>query len=347
MSDTMLLFSESLDDLIFARKNSLQVIRYASNFKTLHDIVEKFKNPTVLVKSPFYNLDTQKFLKDHSCNIFQYSSFLDLQKLITSEISDTSREVKDFSVLCEKSPTFSHLVGSSPAMQKLRNQIVKIASLHISVLILGETGTGKTTVARAIHELSERRNMPFKSEVLSNPNESVVEAKLFGSTKGAFTDAMETSGIFEDANGGTLFIDEIGEISPNVQTKLLQVLSEGVINRIGSNKEIKVDNRMIFATNANLELKVKKGEFREDLFYRINDVVIKIPPLRERLEDIEEIATAFLKREKCNKTISKNAIKALQTFSWKGNVRELEKCLRRAALIFCDGDTIEPEHLQF
>lgn len=355
MTDEAVLFSDSLDDLIFAREQSQKIIRYASDLEILERVLAKFKTQHLFAKSSLATEQFKNIVSRHSCDFKAFSSSSELKNLLnddsspirTTEVSHSENaHSEEMQKYCEISPTFSSLVGSSPAMQKLRAEIVRVARFDVSVLLVGETGTGKTTVAHAIHELSSRRKMPFKDGVLSNSNESLIEAKLFGVSKGGFTGAVEGKGLFEEANGGTLFLDEIGEISANIQTKLLQVLSEGVINRIGSNKDIHIDNRMIFATNANLESKIKLGTFREDLFYRINDVTIRLPPLRERLEDIPEIAHAVLKREKINKQISETALKALQSLAWKGNVRQLEKCVKNAALLYSDSDTIEAKDIR-
>ena len=352
MIEGAVLFSENLEDLLFVRGKSEKILRYASDFTMLQRILQKFAPQTVIFSSSSPQ-NIKDFIKSSGSRFFEYSTKTELESLLQqtdfdfSDSDESSFEnspgLKNFS---EISPAFASLVGSSPAMQKLRQMILKIAASDVSVLILGETGTGKTSFARAIHELSSRREKPFKDCVLSNSNEALVESKLFGVAEGGFTGAVAGKGLFEECDGGTLFLDEIGEISANTQTKLLQVLSEGVINRIGSNKDIKVDDRMIFATNANLEAKIKLGEFREDLFYRINDVTLRLPPLRERLEDIPDLCREILRREKIRKKISDSAIAVMQTLPWKGNVRQLEKCIKNAALLYSEGETIEPKHIK-
>ena len=370
MADFAIIFSDRIEDLFFARENSQKNFRFAYDTLMLARIIDRFGSQAVFAKANFIDEETRCLIRDCFSRCYEYSSESELLSLIkkfnSNEIegiiseeefyADQSNQesfsaillpkVEDYKNLYELSPTFASLVGNSPAMQNLRNEIVRFSTFDVSVLILGETGTGKTTIARAIHELSYRRKMPFKSEVLSNSNEAHIESKLFGVSSGGFTGAVERKGLFEETDGGTLFLDEIAEITPNIQTKLLQVLSEGVINRIGSNKDIRVDNRMIFATNAKLELKVKEGFFREDLFYRINDVTIRIPPLRERLEDIPELCREFLKREKIKKEISDSAIKVMQTLNWKGNIRQLEKCIKNAALLYSEGDIIEARDIR-
>lgn len=352
MSEVFVVFSNNLEDLNFVRTKSNILFLFAADISILQQMAARFSDFTVFAYS---NCIDSEFISLADRNIFCYSEYRnhsELESLVFRLNSSYEKEnsdnayIENYKNFCELSPAFALLAGSSPAMQKLRKTIIQIAPFDVSVLILGETGTGKTTVARAIHELSNRRKKCFKSEVLSNSNETLIESKLFGVSEGGFTGAVPGKGLFEECEGGTLFFDEIGELSMNIQTKLLQVLSEGVINRIGSNKDIPVDNRMIFATNANLDAKIKAKEFREDLFYRINDVIIKIPPLRERLEDIPDLCQMFLKREKLNKTISKSALMFLQTFPWKGNIRQLEKCIKKAALLYCHGDVIEPDHLK-
>ena len=350
MTETCILFSDSLENLIFARENSERIFRYASDFEFLKRLVTKFGSQKVIAHDSVLNENARNFLSERNCTFSSFSSNAELGKLLGNDGTVQAHSVLAEADMSENifhiSPTFSTLVGSSPVMRRLRSDILRIASVDVSVLILGETGTGKSTVARALHELSSRREKPFRSEILSNSNESLVESKLFGVADGGFTGAVARKGVFEEADGGTLFLDEIGEISPNIQTKLLQVLSEGIINRIGSNKSISVDNRMIFATNANLEAKIRQGTFREDLLYRINDVTLRFPPLRERLEDIPDLCRAYLKREKITKDISDSAIKTLQTFSWKGNVRQLEKVLKNAALLYSESDVIEPKDIR-
>lgn len=354
MSEKILILSGNLEHITFARELLGDEILYASDLNFLKRILEHETLSLAYIHSDFFSPELESFLQNQGCHYRVFHSSLDLEKSLAEKSAgkdgqENSSGNLSFSedAFAELSPSFSLLAGTSRQMQQLRQTILKIAAFDVSVLILGETGTGKTTVARAIHELSARRKKIFKEVVLSTMNESLIESKLFGVAEGGFTGAVAGKGVFEEADGGTLFFDEIGEISANVQTKILQVLSEGVINRIGSNKDIRVDNRMIFATNANLDMKIRTKEFREDLLYRINDVTIRIPPLRERLEDIPALARCFLKRSKINKEISGPALAALQTFSWKGNVRQLEKVLKNAALLYCDGDVIEPEHIRF
>ena len=370
MSNSCILFTDKLDDLIFARHKSSKTVRFASDVQLLSKNLDKYGLQAVFVRDSCLSEKLNSLCDEKSFKYHKYSTMTELSLLLekfdsdedifcddskdssdSSSILNYSFDEEKHKMLCEMSPAYAKLLGSSPAMQKLRAEIIKVAAFDISVLLLGETGTGKTLIARAIHELSSRRKAAYKQELLINSNETLIESRLFGVSKGAFTGALESAGTFEITNGGTLFLDEITEIGWNIQGKLLQVLSEGVISRIGSNKEIHVDNRMIFATNKNIEIKVKKGEFREDLYHRINDVTLRIPPLRERIEDIPEIAEAVLielQKENIYKTISPAAISALKTLPWTGNIRQLEKVVRKAALD-CQmeqSEVIEPRHIR-
>lgn len=339
------LFSTKADDIIFARKASPLICKFASDISILRQILEKSQGFPVLVAKHCINQDFISLIKGSFLSYSEYNDKNELKSLLCALYEKEKAKSKSAPLSSPLSPTYSSLIGSSIAMNKLRQALLKISAYDVSVILLGETGTGKTTVAKAIHELSPRREKPFRMEVLSTSNENLIESRLFGVTKGGFTGAVESKGIFEDADGGTVFLDEIGEIGRTFQTKLLQVLSEGIVRRIGSHKDIPVDNRMIFATNANIEAKIKNGEFREDLFYRINDIILRLPPLRERLEDIPELCAYFLRQNKISKHISDSAIKAMQSFSWRGNIRQLEKCIKNAALIYSEGDTIEPDDL--
>jgi transcriptional regulator with PAS, ATPase and Fis domain len=236
-------------------------------------------------------------------------------------------------------------------MKKVLEIAKKVALSSSTVLILGESGTGKEVLAKYIHFLSKREG-PFVAINCAAIPEDLLEAELFGYEKGAFTGAVKTKpGKFEIANKGTLFLDEIAELSPKLQAKLLRAIQEKQIERLGSEKSIKIETRILAATNKNLEEEVKKGNFREDLFYRLNVIPIKIPPLRERKEDIHLLAEFFL-RKICeregvkSKKFSPAALKKLIEYHWPGNVRELENLIERT-VILCDKDVIEEEDLLF
>ncbi len=230
------------------------------------------------------------------------------------------------------------MVGSSPKMIELYKEIARVAPTRSTVLILGESGTGKELVARAIHQNSPRRDNQFVAVNCGALTESLLEAELFGHAKGSFTGAnADRRGLWEEASGGTLFLDDIGETSPAMQVKLLRALQESEIRRVGSTQTRKVDARIIAATNRNLENEVKEGNFREDLFYRLSVVTLSVPPLRERTTDISILAERFLQKArqnigKENLHFSENALKTLIVYEWKGNVRELEAAVEYAAL---------------
>ncbi len=230
------------------------------------------------------------------------------------------------------------MVGSSPKMIELYKEIARVAPTRSTVLILGESGTGKELVARAIHQNSPRKDSSFIAVNCGALTESLLEAELFGHAKGSFTGAnADRRGLWEEADGGTLFLDEIGETSPAMQVKLLRALQEGEIRRVGSTQTRQVDARIIAATNRDLENEVTAGNFREDLFYRLSVVSLRVPPLRERPTDISILAEKFLQKArqsvgKENLRFSENALKKLAVYEWKGNVRELEAAVEYAAL---------------
>lgn len=234
------------------------------------------------------------------------------------------------------------VVGSTDAMRRVFDQVRRVAKWDSTVLVLGESGTGKELIASAIHYNSPRAHKRFVKLNCASLPETLLESELFGHEKGAFTSAVKQhKGRFEQADGGTLFLDEIGEISPMFQAKLLRVLQEGELERVGGGQTIKVDVRIVAATNRNLELEVEKGKFREDLYYRLNVMAIKLPPLRERLADIPELSQFLLTKVESMQgrelRLTDGAIRALMNYDWPGNVRELENCLERAAIMSEEG----------
>lgn len=244
------------------------------------------------------------------------------------------------------------IIGQSKAMKKVEELVQKVGPTDTTVLISGESGTGKELVARAIHRYSGRRDKPFVAVDCGSLVENLFESELFGHTKGSFTGATATKyGRFELANGGTLFFDEIGNISINIQTKLLRVLQEREISKVGSSQVIKVDVRIVAATNKDLQKAVKAGTFREDLFYRLSVVPITLPALCERRDDIPLLANYFLqkynkKRKKNIRAISDRAMKALVEYDWPGNVRELENAIERA-VVLAEDDVVSPSELLY
>ncbi len=238
------------------------------------------------------------------------------------------------------------IVGESPAIKKLFQLIHKVAATDATVLILGESGTGKELVARSIHNLSQRKDKPYIAQFCGSIPDTLLESELFGYKKGAFTGATsDKKGLFEVADGGTFFLDEIADISSALQAKLLRVLQNKEIIRLGDTKPIKVDVRIITATNKDLKQLVNENKFREDLFYRLNVFPIEIPPLRERRSDIPLLVHHFIKKySNRNISITPSAMKKLENFYWPGNIRQLENVIQRA-LIMCDSNQLNPEHI--
>jgi len=244
------------------------------------------------------------------------------------------------------------IIGQSKLMKEVEQLVRKVGPTDTTVLISGESGTGKELVARALHRHSSRKDRPFVAVDCGSLVENLFESELFGHIKGSFTGAITTKyGRFELANGGTLFFDEIGNIGINIQTKLLRVLQEREITKVGSNQVIKVDVRIVAATNKDLQQGVKAGTFREELFYRLSVVPIALPSLRERRDDISLLANYFLskynkKRGKDIRAISEQAMKALVEYDWPGNIRELENAIERAVVLSKD-DIIKPADLSY
>jgi len=243
-----------------------------------------------------------------------------------------------------------NIVGSSRAMQQVYEQVAQVATTGTTVLVRGESGTGKELVAHALHYSSPRAKKPLVKVSCGALPESLIESELFGYEPGAFTDARaQKKGRFELANGGTLFLDEVGELSPATQVKLLRVLQEKEFERLGGVQSIKVNVRVVAATNKDLEAAVKDGVFREDLYYRLNVYSIYLPPLRDRRPDLPLLADHFVEKYarahgKDVRRIATSAIDMLMSYHWPGNVRELENCLERAVLV-CDGGVIHAHHL--
>ncbi|MBM3814353.1 MAG: sigma-54-dependent Fis family transcriptional regulator [Acidimicrobiia bacterium] len=272
---------------------------------------------------------------------------IQLERAINSRLR--TRELEAYRAT-EPQPAPWEMVGSSPAMQQLYKSIGQVAPTDSTVLILGESGTGKDLVATAIHLHSRRAGQRMVKVNCASIPESLLEAELFGHEKGAFTGAAQRRiGKFEYAAGGTIFLDEIGELSGSTQAKLLRVLQERSIERLGSNLTIELDVRVVAATNRDLKKAVQEGSFREDLFYRLHVFTIQAPPLRERREDIRELAPALLSRSASRlqmpvPPITEDALNVLESRDWPGNVRQLEHCLERA-LILSRGGPVSASHL--
>ena len=247
----------------------------------------------------------------------------------------------------QKDEKFEGLIGKSPAIRIVKETIEKIAPYDINVLIIGESGTGKDVVARTIHKLSKRKDKPFVAINCASLPPELLESELFGYKKGAFTGAVsDKKGLIEEANGGTLFLDEIGEMPISLQAKLLRFLENKKIRPLGSVKEVSVDVRIISATNKDLEKEIEKGNFREDLYYRLSTIVIKMPSLKERREDIPLLVESILQdlKEKYNKDIEKISpefLNYLMNYDYKGNIRELRNILEKA-VILSEGKELAP-----
>jgi two-component system response regulator HydG len=241
----------------------------------------------------------------------------------------------------------SLLVGTSPAMRKLRAALDRLASQDVSILIRGESGTGKELVARALHERGTRRKRRFVALNCGAIPESLIDSELFGHAKGAFTGATaDRPGVFVEADGGTLFLDEIGDMPTAVQARLLRVLQEGEVRPVGGSGVRSVDVRVIAATHVDLTVAVAEGRFREDLYYRLNVVVLSVPPLRERYEDLPMLAAHFLKKHGGASPLglSPEALDAMMSYAWPGNVRELENAIMHAGALH-QGEVLMPEAL--
>ncbi|MCD4735880.1 MAG: sigma-54 dependent transcriptional regulator [Bacteroidales bacterium] len=283
--------------------------------------------------------DNQKLLSTIETNLKVSESKKGLQDIRNKQKSQPGKLNED---------DYSNLIGDSPIMQKVLKAAQKVAITEANVLILGENGTGKELVARAIHNASKRSDEVFVSVDLGAISETLFESELFGFKKGAFTDAKEDrAGRFEIANKGTIFLDEIGNLSLNLQSKLLSVLQNRNVVRLGSNVEVSIDIRLVCATNMPLYQMVRENKFRQDLLYRINTVEVKVPPLRERLEDLPDLVDHFLQMycDKYNlplKRVTSSTYKRLEKHQWPGNIRELQHAVERA-VIMSESRILEPD----
>jgi DNA-binding NtrC family response regulator len=266
------------------------------------------------------------------------------------ETSQLRREVRTLRSSQEKEYGFDAIIGASPAMQQIKSLLARVAASPAStVLLTGETGTGKDLAAKAIHYNSSRTSRSFVNITCSALPEQLLESELFGHERGAFTDARQQKrGLFETADHGTIFLDEIGEMTPGLQSKLLRFLEEKTFKRVGGLSDVRVDVRVIAATNRDLEEEVKTGKFREDLFYRLQVMPILLPPLRERRGDVPLLASYFIDRfnrefRKRVRGVSPAAAEVLQHYQWPGNIRELRNAIERAMLLI-DQEWLEPDN---
>ncbi|HHT9123522.1 MAG TPA: sigma-54-dependent transcriptional regulator [Candidatus Wunengus sp. YC63] len=320
----------------------------------IHEIRKKEESVAIVVITAYSSVKTA--VEAIKCGADDYLTKpinIEELKLVLEKIWERQQLIAQNRMLKEKLKDkykSSGLVGNTPQMKQIFHMIADVAPSTASILILGETGTGKELVANALHCQSDRACMPFVALHCAALSEGVLESELFGHEKGAFTGAVQArKGRFEMADGGTLFLDEVGEMSLKVQVKLLRVLEKGEFERVGGEKTLKVDVRLITATNRNLEKEVSEGRFREDLFYRLNVITIHLPPLRERKDDIPILSNFFVikytkKYKKEIKGFAPEAMEALCAYHWPGNVRELENVVERA-IVLCKKSTISVEHL--
>jgi transcriptional regulator with GAF, ATPase, and Fis domain len=237
-------------------------------------------------------------------------------------------------------------VGNSQPMLRTYSLTRMVAARDTTVLITGESGTGKDLIAQEIHLISARRNQPFVVVNCSAIPETLLEAELFGYTKGAFTGAVQSRiGRIHAAHGGTLFLDEIGDMPLSLQSKILRFLEQGEVQRIGGNDNLRVDVRVIAATNVDLKTRVAQQQFREDLFYRLAVFPIQLPPLRDRMEDLADLTLAFVAKHSPRVSMSQEAMQILKQHNWPGNVRELRNAIERATILIGNGHEIKPEHI--
>ncbi len=289
------------------------------------------------MKSGAYDFITKPF--EHDSIILRLEKALERSSLLKQNLL-LQKE-------CRNTHVFQDLVGKSASMQRVYESIQMVAQTDLTVLITGESGTGKDLTARAVHALSNRSKGPFVAVNCPTVPEHILESELFGYKKGAFTHATHNKiGLFQEAHNGSIFLDEIGDVSPTIQTKLLRVLQEKEIKPLGDTKTIEVDVRIIASTNQNLKEKIKKGEFREDFFYRLNVLPIKLPPLKEHRDDIPLIANHLLEKHcaKLNKPLKKISADLMEIFlnrTWEGNVREMENIIMRG-ILFSMTDEIRP-----
>jgi two-component system response regulator PilR (NtrC family) len=314
---------------------------------------ELLPDVAVVMMTAFATVETAREAFKLGADDFVQKPFdVDELKLIAAkalEKLDLVRENRAFKRAQHERGKLGNIIGRSERMQAVYQMIETVAEVQSTVLVTGESGTGKELVARAIHDLSPRAEKPFVSINCGAFTETLLESELFGYVKGSFTGATTNrKGLFEAAHKGTIFLDEIGEMSPAMQVKLLRVLQERRVRPVGAHEETEIDTRVIAATNRDLSAMVKDGSFREDLFYRISVIPIELPPLRERSEDIPELVEHFVQKfcAQSNRqlSISEKALRLLEPYSWPGNVRELEHTIERAVALERT-DAIQPDRL--
>jgi DNA-binding NtrC family response regulator len=314
-----------------------------SGFELLETVKQTYPDTTVVIITAYGSIDSAIQAMKAGASDYLLKPFKpDQLSLVMEKISQQIKINSEYRYIkrqMDKIAKFDNIIGESDSMQKIYTVIEEVAKTDAPILILGETGTGKELVAKAIHVKSLRNNLPFVPLSCGALPDSLLESELFGYNKGAFTGASHSrKGFLEVVSGGTLFLDEIGEISQKMQVDLLRVLQEKKITRLGETHQVDVDFRLLSATRQDLENKIKEGGFRNDFFYRINIISIEVPPLRERKDDIPLLAYHFLEKycgETTKKidTIDQNTLKSLKDYHWPGNVRELENAIERAVVL--------------
>ncbi len=334
-----------LTDLKLPKKDGIDILKVSKEENQLIPVIVMTAFGSVelavaAMKGGAFDFITKPFDTDHLLMLIKRA--LETQRLLTENILLKEEFASKFG--------FPRIVGKSNKIEDVAQMVQKVAPTKTTVLLLGESGTGKELFARAIHNVSNRRNYPFVPINCAAIPRELLESELFGHEKGAFTGADSRKlGKFELADKGTIFLDEIGDMDLALQSKVLRAIEDGEIERVGGVKGINVDVRIIAASNKDIERAVEEMLFREDLYYRLNVFPIKIPPLRERREDIPLLVEYFIKKycleiKTSLKTISKETLDILMSYHWKGNVRELENTIERA-VILCDGEMITPEHV--
>jgi DNA-binding NtrC family response regulator len=329
-----------------------------SGLDLITHVRENYKNTKVMMITGYATIEGAVKAVKEGAEEYLAKPFTDEELFFTVEKILKKQNIQkiEYEPIGYKSLEFNGILGKSDPINKIKKAISKAATTSATVLITGESGTGKELIARAIHYISPRISAPFVPVNCGGIPDGLLESELFGHVKGAFTGAIESrAGFFQTAEGGTIFLDEISEMSLSMQVKLLRILQDKIINMVGSNKAFKVDTRIIAATNKDLRYLVDKGAFRNDLFYRLNVITIDVKPLRERNDDILILAHYFLKKfakdqDKKGMRFSDNALQTLKKYNWPGNVRELENVIQRL-VVMNDGKIIDtpdfPELMRF
>ncbi|NTW65089.1 MAG: sigma-54-dependent Fis family transcriptional regulator [Nitrospirae bacterium] len=339
------LFDVIISDIILPGMDGIEM---------LTKVREQLPDQIFIVVTAYASLDTSvKALRAGAYDYIMKPIIHDeIKQVVKNALKQKSLQAENILLKREiaKEHDFSTIIGESQALKSILAEVRKVTDTRSNVLLLGETGTGKELFARVIHHNSSRRDMPFVPINCSAIPENLLETELFGHVRGAFTGAVASKkGLLEEADGGTVFLDEIGDMSLPLQAKLLRVIEDQVIRPVGSTKGTKIDIRFITATNRDLRAAVRENAFREDLYYRINVISLQIPPLRDRKEDIRSLVRHYLDKYthemgKQVKDIAPAALDVMANYLWPGNVRELQNVVERAILI-ADGDTITPECL--